>query len=129
MTQPHWIPLDFVLQVHSAQILEHGGGDGIHDQGLLERAMARPLNAFSYGEKDLCKLAALYGAGIIQNHPFIDGNKRTGLVILELFLEANGLRSEASDEETLAAILSVASGEWDDEDLANWLRKHAAKLS
>lgn len=124
MTQPNWVPLEFVLEIHSAQILEHGGQDGIRDPGLLESALARPLNAFSYGQKDLCALSALYGAGIIKNHPFIDGNKRTGLVVLELFLELNSLRSVASDEDTLAAILSVASGEWDDVTLADWLREN-----
>lgn len=128
MTQPNWIPLETVLEIHSAQILEHGGQDGIRDAGLLESALARPLNAFSYGEKKICDLAALYGAGIIKNHSFLDGNKRTGLVVLELFLELNGLRSEASDEETLAAILSVASGEWDNIALAEWLRQHVADL-
>ena len=128
MTTPIWIPLEFVLEIHSKQILEHGGGDGVRDLALLESGLARPENAFAYGVGDLSSLAALYGTGIIQNHPFIDGNKRTGLVVLELFLELNGWRSSASDEETLAAILSVASGEWNDEALANWLREFASRV-
>lgn len=128
MTQPNWLPLDFILEIHSAQIAEHGGADGIRDKGLLESALSRPLNAFNYGVKDLCDLASLYGCGIIQNHPFLDGNKRTGLVALELFLELNGLRLIASDEETLATILAVASGEWSESQLTPWLRENTAPL-
>ena len=78
MPQPKWLPLNFILEIHSAQIAEHGGADGIRDEGLLESALSRPLNAFNYGVDDLCELAALYGCGIIQNHPFFqfdgDGN-------------------------------------------------------
>lgn len=128
MTEPLWIPLDFILEIHSEQISEHGGADGVRDLGLLESALARPKNAFGYGVQDVCDLAALYGVGIIQNHPFIDGNKRTGLVALELFLEINGFRLVASDEETLASILSVASGEWNDEVLSSWLKGSILRL-
>ena len=129
MTQPKWLPLNFILEIHSAQIAEHGGADGIRDEGLLESALSRPLNAFNYGVDDLCELAALYGCGIIQNHPFLDGNKRTGLVALELFLELNGLRLMASDEETLATILAVASGEWSAPELTTWLRAQVAPVA
>ncbi len=128
MTQPNWLPLNFILEIHSAQIAEHGGADGIRDEGLLESALSRPLNAFNYGVDDLCELAALYGCGIIQNHPFIDGNKRTGLVALELFLEINDLRLMAPDEDTLATILSVASGDWALPELTDWLRENVAPL-
>lgn len=128
MIQPKWLPLSFILEIHSAQIAEHGGADGIRDEGLLESALSRPLNAFNYGADDICELAALYGCGIIQNHPFLDGNKRTGLVALELFLELNDLRLMAADEETLATILAVASGEWSVADLTEWLPNTVAPL-
>lgn len=128
MTQPNWLPLNFILEIHSAQIAEHGGADGIRDEGLLESALSRPLNAFNYGVDDLCELAALYGCWIIQNHPFIDGNKRTGLVALELFLEINDLRLMASDEDTLATILSVAAGDWALPELIEWLRENVTPL-
>lgn len=129
MNDPKWLPLEFVLEIHSAQIAEHGGADGVRDHGLLESALARPVNAFNYGTEDICELAAMYGSGIIQNHPFVDGNKRTGLVILELFLEINGLRLVAADAETLATIMAVASGEWKDTELTAWLRQNVKPLS
>ena len=72
MTEPRWLPLNFILEIHSAQIAEHGGADGVRDAGLLESAMARPVNAYAYGIGDICELAALYCVGIIQNHPFVD---------------------------------------------------------
>lgn len=129
MTEPRWLPRTFILEIHSTQIAEHGGADGVRDAGLLESALARPVNAYGYGVEDICELAALYCAGIIQNHPFVDGNKRTGLVALELFLELNGFRLIASDEETLASILAVASGEWDESALAPWIRSSVSQLS
>lgn len=113
-----------MLEVHSDQIAEHGGTDGIRDEGLLDSAMSRPLNAFAYGEDDLITLAALYAAGIVKNHPFLDGNKRTGFVASEVFLDLNGIDLMATDDEVLAAVLSLASGEWDDKDYANWLREN-----
>ncbi|MEO0606819.1 MAG: type II toxin-antitoxin system death-on-curing family toxin [Pseudomonadota bacterium] len=128
MTHPKWLPLSFILEIHAAQIAEHGGADGLRDEGLLESACSRPLNAFNYGTDDLCALAALYGCEMIQSHPFLDGNKRTGLVALELFLEWNDLRLIASDEETLATLLALASGEWSVADLTDWLRTSVAPL-
>jgi death-on-curing protein len=122
MSRPFWLNVGFILEVHSDQIAEHGGIDGIRDDGLLESAMFRPLNAFEYGEESILSLAALYAAGIIKNHPFLDGNKRTGFVASEVFLDINGFNMTATDEEALAAVLSLASGEWDDKDYANWLR-------
>lgn len=122
--EPLWLPLNVILRVHERQIELHGGLSGVRDTGLLESAMARPLNAWSYGETDLCILASLYGKGIIGNHPFADGNKRTGLVAIELFLELNGLSLEADDDDILATILAVASGDMSETDLADWLREH-----
>lgn len=128
MTEPNWIPIDFLLEIHSDQIAEHGGADGVRDLRLLESATARTLNAYGHGATDLCVLAALYGVGIIQNHPFVDGNKRTGLIAIELFLEVNDLRLIATDEETLASILAVASGEWKEPELTEWLQANVVTL-
>lgn len=125
MTRPIWIPKSLILEIHTEQIAEHGGTDGIRDDGLLESALARPLNAYAYGVEDIIALAALYGAGITKNHPFLDGNKRTGFVATELVLASNGYALTASDEEVLAAVLSLASGEWDEDVYADWLRENA----
>lgn len=122
--EPVWLPKNVILRVHERQIEIHGGLSGVRDEGLLESAMARPLNAYSYGETDLCMLAALYGKGIIGNHPFADGNKRTGLVAIELFLELNDLSLTADDDHVLAVILSVASGDMSEAELADWLREN-----
>lgn len=122
MTEPTWIPIGVILSIHDEQIAEHGGLPGLRDANLLDSAMARAQNAYAYGENDLCTLAALYAAGIVKNHPFADGNKRTGFVACELFLAANDLRLAASDEECIAMTLALAAGEADAEAYAAWLR-------
>jgi len=119
---PVWIPSSVILAIHEEQILEHGGLGGLRDANLLDSALARPQNAFAYGEEDLCKLAALYAGGIVKNHPFADGNKRTGYVACELFLAANGLTLTASDEECIAMTLALAASEADADAFAAWLR-------
>lgn len=123
MTEPRWIPAQLVPRIHERQLEVHGGAAGIRDAGLLESALNRPINAWNYGETNLCTLAALYGAGIIKNHPFVDGNKRTGFVCVELFLELNGLRLMSPDDETLAAVLALAGGDIDETHFADWLRE------
>lgn len=122
MSEPVWIPVQVIHLVHERQIEIHGGLSGVRDLGLLESAISRPQNAWHYGETDLCLLAALYAAGIMQNHPFADGNKRTGYVACELFLELNGLALTADDEDILAAVLALASGEINETPFAEWLR-------
>lgn len=122
MTEPVWIPVEVIMAIHEEQIAEHGGLPGLRDANLLDSALSRPRNASACGEEDLCALAALYAAGIIKNHPFADGNKRSGYVACELFLEANGLRLAASDEECIAMTLALAAGEADAEAFAAWLR-------
>jgi death-on-curing protein len=124
MSDPVWLPVGLVLGIHDRQIAEHGGLAGVRDQGLLESGMTRPINAYAYGEKDLCELAALYAAGIVKNHPFADGNKRTGFVACELFLAANAMSLDAADEECIAMTLALASGEADIETYAAWLREN-----
>jgi death on curing protein len=116
-----WIDLAVVLAIHDEQLAEHGGQAGVRDRGLLESALARPRNQFGYGESSLARLAAAYAFGISRNHPFLDGNKRTSLVVAELFLELNGLELAASDAACIATFLSLASGELTEDDLARWV--------
>lgn len=124
MTEPRWLPKDLILAIHDRQLAEHGGARGVRDEGLLESALARPLNLFAYGESDAAALAAAYAFGIARNHPFVDGNKRTSFVACELFLAANGFALAASDEECLASMLSLASGEVEEGAFAAWLREN-----
>jgi len=121
MKEPRWLPKDLILQVHNRQLAEHGGGAGVRDEGLLESALARPQNQFTYGETDVAALAGAYAFGIAKNHPFIDGNKRTAFVACELFLAANGYDLVASDEECLAMMLGLAASEIGEADFAAWL--------
>jgi death on curing protein len=116
-----WIDRAVVLAIHDEQLAEHGGQAGVRDRGLLESALARPRNQFGYGESSLARLAAAYAFGISRNHPFLDGNKRTSLVVAELFLELNGLELAASDAACIATFLSLAAGELTEDDLARWV--------
>ena len=123
-----WIWLDpaVIYAVHNAQLAEHGGSAGVCDAGLLESALARPQNLLAYGEPDACDLAAAYGFGIARNHPFIDGNKRTAFVAVELFLNLNGFSLMATDVECVMTMLALAAGELSEEAFARWLRANTA---
>jgi death on curing protein len=123
MSEPAWLPLDLIIRLHDRQIELHGGLAGTRDHGLLESAVARPLNAWSYGEADLFTLASLYAAGLIRNHPFLDGNKRIGFLSALLFLEANGWKMAAPMAERLAFTLQLAASEIDENVYADWLRR------
>ena len=118
-----WVSREAALAAHLEQLAEHGGGEGVRDEGLFESAMARPQNRAAYEEPDLAELAANYAFGLARNHPFIDGNKRTALVVSELFLAKNGLRVDSSEAETLAIFLDLAVGELSEEDLADCFRE------
>lgn len=118
----HWIVSDVVLAIHEAQIDEHGGKAGVRDRGLLASVLARPQNAMSYGRPDIAELAALYALGVIRSHPFFDGNKRIGAILLELFLEDNGYALKANDTELVSAIMSVAGGVLSEEEFITWVR-------
>lgn len=122
-----WIRIDTVLAIHEAQIDEHGGGLGVRDLGLLESALARPRNAEAYAERagDVPLLAALHAVALVRNHPFVDGNKRVGLVLLELFLELNVYELGAEDANCAAMFWSLASGAVKDDEFIAWVRQHA----
>ena len=120
-----WISKPALLLLHAESLAEHGGSQGMRDEGLLDSALAHPLNLAAYGQPDHAALAASYGIGIAKNHPFIDGNKRAALLATGLFLYLNGYRLTASQADTTIAMLSVAAGELTEDTFAAWLRQHA----
>ena len=122
-----WVDADVLRAVHEEQLAEHGGASGTRDEGLFESALARPNNLAAYGTPDAADLAAAYGFGIARNHPFIDGNKRTAFVAVELFLELNGFELLALDAECVLTMLNVASSQMDEATFARWLREHTQK--
>jgi death-on-curing protein len=128
MNEPEWLDIDIVLDFHVEQLALFGGADGIRDRRLLESALARPINKFGYGESGLAALAAAYGFGIARNHPFIDGNKRTALASIIVFLGLNGIDLDAPQEAATAMILSLAAGEITEEILAGWIADHIRPL-
>jgi death on curing protein len=125
---PTWIVLADLLVLHEALHVQHGGARGVRDQGLLESALARPLQIFNYDEStDLIRLAAAYTSGIIRNHPFIDGNKRAGFLVGILFLEMNGFRFTAAEELATQAVRGLAAGEIDERSFEAFIRRHVKK--
>lgn len=128
MSQWVWIEESVVWAVHEAQLAEHGGSAGVRDSGLLQSALARPLNLLAYGEADAPTLAAAYGFGIARNHPFIDGNKRTAFVCVELFLALNGFVLTALDADCVSTMLALAAGELPEADFATWIKNHTLLL-
>lgn len=125
-----WVNAEVLIAVHEAQLAEHGGSPGTRDLGLFQSALARPENLATYGlpdgtPPDVGDLAAAYGYGISRNHPFIDGNKRTGFVAAELFLCLNGQQLVAEDADCVLTMLAVAAGDISETDFAAWLRRHA----
>ena len=121
-----WLDRAVLIAAHDEQLAEHGGAAGFRDEGLFDSALARPLNLAAYESPDACALAASYAVALAKNHPFIDGNKRTAFVAMELFLLLNGHDLHANDAECVLAMLAVADSEWDEATLAAWLREHTA---
>jgi death on curing protein len=124
----HWIWLDgqVLLAVHDEQLAEHGGQAGVRDMALFDSALARAQQVAAYGEPDVAALAAAYGYGISRNHPFLDGNKRTAFVAVELFLMLNGYRLAATDVDCVLTMLDVASGQITEPEFVAWIQKHLA---
>lgn len=121
---PTWLRAEVVLAIHEAHLAEHGGPAGVRDAGLLESALARPLQIEAYGfpKPDLAALTAAYGYDLARNHPFVDGNKRTALVVMETFLNVNGWELDATNVDCVQEILLLAEGEVEESVLAEWLR-------
>jgi death-on-curing protein len=129
MDEPIWVQKPEVLVAHSRQLAEHGGSDGIRDESLLDSALAKPRNVFTYEDSStLARLAASYAFGIARNHAFVDGNKRTSLVVAEGFLRLNGLKVVAPPEEKYFVYLHLAEGLLGEEEMAAWFTSHAVPL-
>jgi len=124
MTPIYWIEKEVILAVHEEQLADHGGAIGVREANLLDSALARPRNLVAYGDPDIAKLAAAYAYGIIRNHPFVDGNKRTGLVAVELFLALNGYELTASDENCVLTILNVADSSLSEAEFCKWISEN-----
>lgn len=123
-----WVSEETVLAIPRRQISEHGGKDGIRDHGLLRSALAKPQNILAYGEKvEIARLAAAYAFGISKNHPFIDGNTRTALVVTRTFLLLNGFDLEASQEEKYLTFMALAAGKLPEQELADWIGSRLRK--
>ena len=119
-----WVDRRALELLHGESIAEHGGAPGLRDEGLLESALARPLNLVAYGKPDALDLAAAYGVGLAKNHAFVDGNKRVAFLAVGMFLALNGQRLVASQAEATLTMLAVAAGTLDEAALATWLRGH-----
>jgi death on curing protein len=117
-----WLSEAVVIAVHGELLAEHGGGEGLREEGLLPSALARPKNHAGYGEPNVFDLAAAYAFGIIRDHPFLDGNKRTGFLAAYILLDLNGWELTAPEAEAVAAVLSLARGEMDETGFSAWLQ-------
>jgi death on curing protein len=127
MKQPAWITREECLAIHEMMLAQHGGLAGIRDEGLLESALAKPQNSFAYVQASFCEMAASYAAGIIRNHPFLDGNKRTGFMAAAVFLEVNGYTLRASEESVVESTVALAEGKLNEAGYAAWLEANAEK--
>lgn len=121
-----WVDPRALELLHDESLAEHGGASGLRDRGLLESALARPLNLAACGQPDLADLAAAYAVGLAQNHPFVDGNKRAAFLAVGIFLGLNGQRLVAGQAESTLTMLAVAAGQMDEVAFARWLREHIA---
>ena len=125
MSEPVWVEREDCLAMHEKLLERFGGLKGIRDEGLLESALNKPRHLFSYGKPTVFEMAASYAVGIVKNHPFLDGNKRTGFVAAALFIEANGYLFQATEEEAVLETLALAAGETTEADYAAWLAKNS----
>ncbi len=121
-----WIDKRLLKLLHDESLAQHGGAVGLRDEGLLDSALAPPLNPVAYGDPDIITLAAAYGWGLAKNHPFVDGNKRTAFLAVGLFLRLNGHRLTASQPDATLTVLRLAAGEITEPDFTDWLRRNAA---
>lgn len=122
MSEPFWLTRQIIEAIHDEQLAIHGGAGGLRDEGMLESALDRPRNKWSYESAELPELAASYAFGIARNHPFIDGNKRTSLLALYTFLGINGIDFVVLEADAAAMILALAAGEVSEESLTRWIR-------
>jgi death-on-curing protein len=122
VSEPLWLELREIVDLHAEQLARFGGPDGIRDQGMVESAIARPVNRWHYGETDLAALAAAYAFGLAKNHPFIDGNKRIAFQAMMTFLRLNDIAFIPDAAQATLIILALAAGEVSEESLTRWIR-------
>ena len=127
MKKPVWLDRTDCLAIHEMMLAQHGGLTGVRDEGLLESALAKTQNLLAYGSPTLAELAASYAAGIVRNHPFLDGNKRTGFMMAATFLESNGLVFAATEESVVEKTLALAAGKLEESGYAAWLKTNSRK--
>jgi len=127
MKEPIWLDRVDCLAIHETMMAQYGGLTGVRDENMLESAIARPHHLFAYGEPGLADLAAAYATGIIRNHPFLDGNKRTGFMTAMAFLELNGREFIASEVDAVVQTLALAAGALDEAGYAAWLKKNSRR--
>jgi death on curing protein len=125
---PKWISKQAVFAIHERLLAEHGGAPGLLDEGMLDAALASPKNHFAYRRADILRLAAAYAHALTQSHPFADGNKRVALTVAGVFMELNGLRLEASEQDAANATRALSSREIDEVEFAGWLRTRSSRL-
>ncbi|NBY42105.1 MAG: type II toxin-antitoxin system death-on-curing family toxin [Verrucomicrobia bacterium] len=128
MKEPKWITIEACQIIHGILISDYGGDAGIREHGRLESALARPQNLFLYQKANLPQLAAAYAAGIVEGHPFVDGNKRTGFILAALFLEINGLKFNAPEVEVVVQTVGLASGKVTETSYAQWLESSLSPM-
>ena len=127
MKAPVWINREECLAIHEMVLAQHGGLAGVREEGMLESALSKPQNLLAYGTPTLADMAASYAAGILLNHPFLDGNKRTGFMVAAVFLEVNGYVLAASEESAVENTLALAAGKLKEKDYAVWLKANSRK--
>lgn len=124
MSTWRWVNREVLLLLHDESLAEHGGAPGVRDAGLLDSALARPVNLAMYAQPNIAELAASYAVGLAKNHAFVDGNKRAAFLAVGLFLGINGYRLRATQAEATLAVMGVAAGEVDEAGFAQWIREH-----
>ncbi len=127
MKEPAWITREECLAIHEMMLAQHGGLAGVRDEGLLESALSKPQNLFAYASPTHAEMAASYAAGIVINHPFLDGNKRMGFMVAAVFLEVNGYELTAAEESVVENTLALAAGKLKEKDYALWLKDNSRK--
>jgi death-on-curing protein len=127
MKEPYWLSREECLALHEMMLSQYGGSEGLRDDNMLESALAKPRQRFAYGKPTMSDLAASYVFGIVKNHPFIDGNKRTGFMLGAGFLERNGWEFHASEAEAAVRTLALAAGELSEKEFAAWLKENSRR--
>jgi death-on-curing protein len=127
MKEPYWLTREECLALHDMMLSQYGGIVGVRDEHLLESALAKPRQLFAYGKPNMADMAAAYAAGIVKNHPFLDGNKRTGFMMGAGFLERNGFEFHAMEVDAVLRTLALAAGKMTERAYADWLKANSKR--